>query len=212
MPTRRIVSDLLDDHMIKTRRFITLIEMLIVMSILALVLGVVSLNIGDAVKTERFRASVGVLVDKLRLAQDVMLILRTSVRVQLEQKDNGLYCTLLTEGGLTPALARATTETLVIQDIRGFSYTDADGKTSMDRATLKFLSAGSQMSRGRLVVSSGGLNDSKAMTEEIFLMGYPHSIRAGHPVVEDSDDSPEELEVLYPVEVRVEEQKRNENK
>ncbi len=192
------------------RLHFTLIEMLIVIAILAVVMGVVSLNIGTAVRTERFRSGVALLVERMRLAQDIMLILRTSVRVKLEQKDDGLHCTLVTEGALTPALARAAAETAVIKSIRAFVYTDADGSSSSDSVTLEFLSGGSRMSRGKLVLASGTLGDENTLTEEIVLPGFPATLKVGEAAAEVP--SADELNSLYPPEVLLEEQKRNEQK
>jgi len=107
-----------------TKRHMTLIELMIVIGLLSLVMGVIGLGIGTAVSTERFRASTGMLVDKLRLAQDIMLILRSSVRMELQQQDSGLLVTLHTEEGLTPALVTATSQPVLITGIHQLQFMD----------------------------------------------------------------------------------------
>ena len=67
------------------RHFITLLELLIVIAILALVSGVIGVNIKKALLDQRFRMEVGMILDELRLAQDLMLILSTDVHVKFSQ-------------------------------------------------------------------------------------------------------------------------------
>lgn len=69
------------------RRFVTLVETLIVMSLIALVAGAIGFGAYSAVNTERFRTAVRQVGDQLVLAQDVMLILKTNVRVHLQQTE-----------------------------------------------------------------------------------------------------------------------------
>ncbi|MDP1836067.1 MAG: hypothetical protein Q8K75_09110 [Chlamydiales bacterium] len=191
--------------MIKAKhRFFTLLELLIVLCILSVVLGVVGLNLGSAARTESFRASVGTLVDKLRMAQDIMLILKTSVKVTLSQSDKGLSVSIAAEGALSPALLQATSEKIVIQEIKSFSFTEGD-KVSTDKVTLDFLSSGTKMTKGTLVVGSGDLK------EEIYLPGYPKIIKIG-PAEADDEITPELIMELYPAEVRAAEVKRKEQK
>ncbi len=193
--------------------YLTLIELLIVMGMLMMILGIVGVGIGTAVQTERFRASGTLLVDKLRLAQDIMLILRTSVRVKLEQQDKGLQVTLLAEGGLTPALAAASGQPIIVVGIKDFQFTDLQGKTSTNNVTLDFLSGGGKMTSGSLLISEDKLSNASAARRQIFLSGYPSPIEIGEPSnqqIQKGGEFPEDLSQLYPREVREEELKRNE--
>lgn len=195
------------------KRYITLIELLIVLAILSIIMGVVGISIGTAVNTERFRASASMLVDKLRLAQDVMLILRTSVRVKLEQQPYGILCTVIAEEGLSPALTAATAKPVTIEGLQDFQFTDPDGRTSSGTVTLDFLSGGSRMSRGILVVSSDKISNNGASQATIYLPGYPNPINLGTLARKEAQNEAEyalNLADLYPKQVLAEERRRSE--
>lgn len=198
-----------------TKRHLTLIEMLIVLAVLTLVTGVIGVGIGTAINSERFRASASMLVDKLRLAQDIMLILGSNVRVKLDQQSDGLLCTIQAEEGLSPALKAATDKPTLIVGIQDFQFIDSQGKTSTGSVTLDFLSGGSRMSRGKLLVGSKQIGNSGAQQEEIYLAGYPRPIKLGAVSAQDAQPDGEyaaDLAALYPKEVLEEERKRNEQK
>ena len=143
--------------------YLTLIELLIVMGMLMMILGIVGVGIGTAVQTERFRASGTLLVDKLRLAQDIMLILRTSVEsVKADKIKKGLQVTLLAEGGLTPALAAASGQPIIVVGIKDFSFTDLQGKTSTNNVTLAFSFRWGQNASGSLLISEEKIATSAA--------------------------------------------------
>lgn len=188
------------------RLHITLIEILIVLSLLALILGIVGLNLGGAARTERFRSGVDILVQKLRLAQDLMLILRTNIRITLEQQEDGLHVTFTAEGALTPALISATTSKTTIDSIHAFSF---DSKTSDEKLVLDFLSAGGKMSKGTLTLFSDP-NDTNGLKEDVHLAGYPSPIVAGKVKQAIKGASKEESDRLYPSEVKLLEKQREE--
>ncbi len=197
------------------RRFVTLIELLIVIAILTAILGVVGINITGAVRTERFRGSVKVLTDRLQLAQDIMLIVRADVRVTLERKNDGLHVSLNVDGALTPALDRATKDTMIVSGIRAFRFTNSDGESFDNTAVLDFYSGGSRMPRGELLLAEESLNANDAFQEVILLLGRPQAIKASHPEDGDNlgqDNLQEQSRSLYPQEVTEEAQKRYEKK
>lgn len=197
------------------RRFMTLIELLIVIAIITTILGVIGINIAGAVRTERFRASVKILTDRLQLAQDIMLIVRANVRVTLERKDDGLHISLNVDGALTPALDRATKDTMIVSGIHAFRFTNVHGETFESSVVLDFYSGGSRMTRGELLLAEESLNANDGLQELIVLRGRPQAIKASSPEDAENlsqDNLQEQSRSLYPQEVTEEAQKRYEKK
>jgi len=161
------------------RRLVTLVETLIVMSLIALVAGAIGFGAYSAVNTERFRTAVRQVGDQLVLAQDIMLILRTNVRVHLQQTGDGLEVKVESAGKLSPALERFTSEPVLLTAISAFEFIDAAGTSEEADVTLEFLSGGSQMSEGRLVLYGDPQRDEDSRREEIVLYGYPRTILIG---------------------------------
>ena len=157
----------------------TLVETLIVMSLIALVAGAIGFGAYSAVNTERFRTAVRQVGDQLVLAQDVMLILKTNVRVQLQQTEDGLEVTFESASKLSPALERFTSEPMLLTAIPAFQFINSSGLTEESEVTLEFLSGGSQMSQGKLILYGGGSQDEDTRREEIVLHGYPRTILIG---------------------------------
>lgn len=184
------------------RRCFTLMELLVVIAILLLVMGVIGINVGSAVRTEKFNSGVGILVDKLRMAQDIMLILKTNVKVKLEQGDKGLVVSVNVDRALSPVLKQAVIQKTTIEEIRSFSFT-AGEMTDNEKVTLDFMSGGSRMTKGKLTVKSGNLS------EDIYLSGYPQMIQAGKKDPLDKV-TPEMILDLYPSAVTAQELKRKE--
>lgn len=161
------------------KQYVTLVETLIVMSLIALIGGAVGFGAYNAVNTERFRTSVRQIADQLVLAQDIMLIMQSNVRVQLRQTQQGLEVAVETDSHLSPALAQVTNKTILSSAITGFSFTDETGATSEEQVILDFISGGSQMSQGRLIIYGEAKRDDAFLQEEIVLYGYPRVITIG---------------------------------
>ncbi|NGX42103.1 MAG: hypothetical protein K940chlam7_00380 [Chlamydiae bacterium] len=179
------------------RRHVTLVEMLIVMAILALMAGVVTINIRRAHQQQRFHTEVDLMVDTLRFAQDLMLLLNTDVhvRVALAEKRRGLEYWVEVEEGIPKAWKpvikrshRLLTETHSITFLEDGEVKELD---------IKFLSGGSLMSRGVIRMSTHENPDAAGATNRaICLNGYPHpivSIPEGDEPVECEDDKDEDF-------------------
>lgn len=163
------------------RLHITLIEILIVVMILTLVSGIVGVNIMRALKEQRFRTEVSLMVDTLRLAQDLMLILGTDVHVRVKKLENkeGIEYWLDVEGGVPEKwvpIVKRTRRTLKeshgvsFQELQDFPYVEG-------QLDIRFLSGGSMMSKGVFRMSTH--DDERtpgALTMAICLEGYPHPI------------------------------------
>lgn len=184
------------------RRYVTLIEVMIVMSLLAILAGVTGISIRRAVLEERYHAGVAELAGRLQMAQDIMLIVRSDVSVRLNQQPDGLLCHLETTQPLLPVLQRIITRSGVIRGINSFTWTPVDGRSVTNQpVTLNFKSSGPQASRGELKVSAG------AVDNYILLSGFAEPIQATpEPRIAQLQKSIEanpSLERLYPNEVRI---------
>lgn len=184
------------------RRYVTLIEMMIVMSLLIVLAGVTSLNIYRAVIEERYRAGVSQLVSRLQMAQDIMLIIRSDVVVQLERQPGGLLCRLEVDRKLAPLLQGIVNRTGVIAGIDAFTWTPLEGPSiANQKVALNFKANGVQISRGELKVSNGALDTY------VLVSGFAEPIAASQetklPDLRKMVQATPSLETLYPTEVRM---------
>lgn len=162
---------------------ITLLEMIIVISILALASGIVAVNINKALVDQRFRTEVGMVVDKMRLAQDLMLILGTDVHLNFEEneKGDGINFWLDTETELPKnvkyEIHKKDKETL--RTIKGVFLADELVSEIKEKyIDVKFLSHGAVMSKGimRLATSDKDSPPKGTLQSFICLAGYPRPI------------------------------------
>lgn len=182
--------------MIRRLSFFTLVEILIVFLILSLVTAVVGINISKALEEQRFRTEVDIVLGELRLAQDLMLILKADVQVKFAQGAEGINYSIETESQTTKnwvnSLKRPHPK---LKTIRGISFKDElDLPTVPGAIVIHFLSKGSVMSRGilRLSNSSDAVNvPSWAQVKVINLYGYPHPIVSTTPAKNDPIDLPQ---------------------
>lgn len=164
------------------RRAITLLEMIIVIAILSLASGIVAISINKALADQRFRSEVALVVDELRLAQDLMLILGTDVHVffQLNKDGTGIDYGIDLETKLSPHVQREVTRKKKnLKTIKGVFFVDQ--LTAMERENyidLKFLSNGAVMSKGIMRLASTDDESVPKGTLESFicLAGYPKPI------------------------------------
>lgn len=165
-----------------TRRYVTLLELLIVIAILALVGGLVSIGINRALFEQRFRTEVSLIVDQLRLAQDLMLILGTDVRVvfaedKSDKNSNGNKSGLELETSISPNIEREILrKSTVYKAVKGISFRDDEQKSG--QITVKFQSKGAVMSKGlmRLATVDGDNPPPGTLQSYICLAGYPRHI------------------------------------
>ena len=66
----------------------TLLEIMIVIAVIAIATGVIGLGVNKAVVNQQFQTELSILVDELRLAQNLMLILGTDVHLKFKQISN----------------------------------------------------------------------------------------------------------------------------
>lgn len=181
------------------RRYLTLIEVMIVTVILSVSIGVVGINLAGLARQERFRAATAFLVDRLQLAQDLMIILELDVIVSLQQKSGALELQLQVDTDKLNPLLQKATDTVTIPGIDSFTFTDAKGTVHSEKIDLLFTSRGTRMSEGILALNAD-------QTRYILLAGYPQIIRYDSKIpIKETKAS----EQLYPIEVIEREQKQN---
>jgi len=169
--------------MIRKRcHYITLFEILIVMAIIALISGLAAIGIDKALVTQRFENEAGAIVNDLRLAQELMMVLDADVHVKFSSDDNrkGIEYWLEMDTQIDESLQRLITKKKpVLTTIRGvFFEGDASDQQIEGMLDLKFLSKGAVMTKGVVRVSISGDDHppKDALESFICLTGYPSPI------------------------------------
>lgn len=168
------------------RRYLTLLELMIVIGILSLVAGLVAINISNSIIDQRFRDEVGRVVDDFRLAQDLMLVLGTDVHIifSVDREGQGIKYWMELETALPTAWEKEILRTrAILKTIRGvFIFDETNIETAPASAKgkidLKFLSGGSVMSKGVFRLSTSDKEESPkgALNSYVCFPGYPHPI------------------------------------
>lgn len=153
------------------------------MAILALLTGIIGINISNTIIDQRFRNEVSRVVDQIRLAQDLMLILGTDVHLIFaeDESEQGIKYWLELETGLPDQVGREVKRPhALLKTIRGLFIEDTTEATKPEKGKidLLFLSGGSVMSKGvlRLSTSDKVSPPVGALNNFICLPGYPHPI------------------------------------
>lgn len=157
------------------RRGYTLLEILLVLAIVATIGSVLAINVLRAIEQQKFYSSVDVLVDRLQMAQDLMLLMDRDARVSFEQRKEGLYVRVLVDGALPPLISRMAQGT-VLKGIASSQFIQ-DGNLIGSPFQLVFLSRGTVMSRGQLRFSSFALT-GQSFKAQIDLSGNPQPMIA----------------------------------
>jgi prepilin-type N-terminal cleavage/methylation domain-containing protein len=170
----------------KNKSALTLIEMLLVISLLAIAFGVISVPISKALKKEKFERGVDQLLVKLALAQELMLDFQTNVSLTLalDQEHEKVTCRLETERRLPDHLETSINRYGKVAGIQEMQFDDSVRNTLV----LYFDASFGTTSKGVLTLISG-MNKA-----QINLKGYPARIKRG-------DDEENECQVPYPEEI-----------
>lgn len=177
------------------KSYITLVELLLVICILVMMTGVLGLKIRQLVNEQRFDTEVGLVVDQLRLAQNLMLILDYDVHVKFEQLPNGegikygLEVAKLLPGEWTREIAR---ERPALKAIKKIEFRPKDQPVQTNGIDLKFFSKGSLISEGVLVLSPSERTQGNEVANSICLPGFPSAIFSVSKPMDNKDCSPQE--------------------
>lgn len=159
------------------RRCMTFIEMIVVMAILSLVAGVIGINISRSMQEQRFRTEVLQIMDKLRLAQNLMLILNEDVKVHFKKVENGILCGLTFQCFLDKGWAPELNRQQLLTAVRRVDFKGNGEDLGKGDFALEFLSGGTVMSQG-IVKLSTGKNRFYSARRYVCLPGFPSSINS----------------------------------
>jgi prepilin-type N-terminal cleavage/methylation domain-containing protein len=192
------------------RRSFTLVEMLIVITILVIFTGVIGINVAKALREQKFNTEVGLVVERLRFCQNIMLVLNRDVNfiVQKALREEGLEIKIEVEGGVAKEWRFIIDRShIILKTIHSFQFDDAlSFPVNPNQVRIRFLSGGTVMSRGIIHLSTHeNPKEEGAMNSAIILYGYPHPIESvseiDKPAVLKDEDRNEDLRMTeYTVE------------
>jgi|GEM_PF-1636084 len=163
----------------KRLRYFTLLELMIALAIIGSVAGIIGINANKAMRQQRFRTEASSIVQQLRLAQNLMLILNQDVKIAFRKnnKSGNLEHAMTFQCPLDSPWEKELLRTHApLKEIIQISFTYRDSgaaKTSAKDFELKFLSGGAVMSEGIVELLSRG-----GEKRYIHLLGAPHPIQA----------------------------------
>jgi Tfp pilus assembly protein FimT len=182
------------------RLYVTLFELLLVIGILSIVAGFLAVNVTKAWREQRYRTELSLIVDQLRLAQDLMIIFKSNVYVNFKGTPDGIeyklvFDTPLPQNWLQEA-KRPHDKLTAIQAINVVpdpkhsinAYAPNEGN---NEENVYFLSGGSKMSKGYMRISTSETDSSLgSITRYICLPGYPAPIvtTVTHPLDDDCSE------------------------
>lgn len=186
---------------VKSRRFFTLVEVLIVIALIAVVAGVVGFNIVRMRQDQQFRSGAALVQQKLQAALETMLIHNENMEVILEEKPEGLLVIVKAETPLERGLGRFLNRNPIVKGIHSIGWITPEGRTYSGKAILEFSAISHTTSQGTLILSGyESLNETGPLRKALILQGFPHPIqgRKDQLFVEEKMDS----ELFYPRQVR----------
>lgn len=154
------------------RRPITLFELLIVMVLASLVTGAVVINVRKLILQQQFRTDVALIVDKLRLAQDLMLIYGTDLQLHIagrEPVESWIEFKEAPQEGWKKLLQKK----LPLKSLRVVLWKTPLGDEQRLPISVRFFSKGSVMDSGLL-----SFEDMSGEKATICLPGFPHFIQS----------------------------------
>ncbi|MBA3958194.1 MAG: type II secretion system protein [Parachlamydiaceae bacterium] len=155
------------------RRHVTLLEILLVLAILGIVGGIMGINIRKALHEQRFKSEVEVLINQLRLAQELMLIFNGDLYLTLDAAQDGIVSKINLEQPLASWTPPQKSLSHKFTTIRRISlYPPPVGDTSKG-ALIKFMSGGAIMTKGILRMSTAEQDGPGVLSRYLCLPGYP---------------------------------------
>ncbi len=170
---------------VKKRRFITLIEILIVVGIIALVSGLATIGIRKALRDQKFRTEAYQVLTTLRLAQQLMIVLNTDVHVKFKRTDEGFNYRIELDDKLSERWHKELTRNRpLLKEIHAINFKDAleGGEGPLD---IRFLSGGTVMSQGVMRLGTAAPGSPGALETFICLPGFPHFLQTTSSPQED---------------------------
>lgn len=175
-------------HIAIKRLHFTLLEVLLVLAILGIVGGFIAINVKDSLYEQRFRNEVELVVDKLRLAQELMLIFEGDVHFKIASaKDNKSFeYGLAFDHDMPSQWSKQLQKISNLTSIHNVNFpVDPNDKT--EGLDIKFFSNGAVMSRGILRLSSAAADGPNVLTRYICLPGHPAPIYSTSKELKEED-------------------------
>ncbi|CUI15739.1 hypothetical protein PNK_0101 [Candidatus Protochlamydia naegleriophila] len=174
----------------------TLLELLIVLLILSLGIALTGVKLKEAYEEQRFFSECGQVIDQLRMAQELMLVLDSDVEVRLaiDPETKQVTSNLAVEKPLNDAWVKLIERKLSFSAIRSYKFDDNQANPLVVRFSL------GNMSKGKLVLSAAEHSRTGELWQEtIDLIGYPSPI--GKKRLSQEADGVDLSQRLYPAEV-----------
>lgn len=190
-------------------RYVTLVEILIVLAIVISLSGIFGISIYRAKKEQQFKSEVELIVNQLRFAQELMLIFRGDVILKLTKvNDHQAALQLEFEVKLpAPWKDELSKKTHILNTIKGFHFQDQNplaSDDSKDELKMYFLSNGAFMSRGLIRLTDTQNEQQASMARYIYLSGYPKAITSSMtPPAEETRDEGSRLTQRIKEEIHV---------
>lgn len=154
------------------RRCFTLIEIMVVLAILALTGGIAALKMRDFLKQQTYLDDSALLLNELRLTQDLMLIMEIDSEVNIKKMDDH-FTVQIEAKSPPPELGKKIIDhsTLKLKGIKSIEFEDSfSGTVLTDEIKLTFFSRGFTMNHGTLKLFP------KTSSESVLAIELP-----GHP-------------------------------
>lgn len=184
------------------RTYFTLLELLVVLFILSFGVVLTGVKLKEAYEEQRFSSECQIVLDQLRLAQDLMLLLDADVAVKLthDPETKQVNCSVEVEKPLGGAWTKLIERKHTFSSIRSYQFEE----NRSDPLLLHF-SLG-VMSQGQLILTEAAKGDQieeKHQKKMIELLGYPSPIEFAGLASQEikKKDRIEESQLLYPAEV-----------
>jgi type II secretory pathway pseudopilin PulG len=176
---------------IKKRQFASLIEILIVFAIVISMGSIFGISIYKARQEQRFNSEVELVLNKLKLAQDLMLIFKGEVTLKLtKHQDNKAALQLEFDVKLpSPWKEKLSQPSQELRTIKGFHFEDQHPlkkDLSTDEISVYFYSNGDSMSRGLIRLTDTQSEANANAIRYIYLPGHPAPLTSSYtrPVIE----------------------------
>lgn len=159
---------------------------MIALAIVALIGGAIAWNVRGALMRQRFLTEVALVVERLRLAQEMMLFLGADMHVHVQEEEGGLVLFLYSESSLKAPWDRVINNSKVkLREVHSVTFVDEINPQNVQgKLDILFLSKGSVMSGGEMLLST---HDNPfapgAITRAICLLGAPHVITSKPKIV-----------------------------
>lgn len=180
----------------RIKRAFTLIELLVVLAILAVSSALVGLGIRQALIDQRFRSEVSLVVQQLRIAQDLMLFASADAYVKFSTDNHGNPTSRIEVKTRVPPFLEKQVDLspkvyTTLKRIEFFDFGMGDHSTTSFE--IEFGSKGTSMTRGTLRLWAG---DSESWVRVIDLTGSPGPI-VSHKSSYEHQEDPESGMQLY---------------